>query len=213
MARYRILKPVIKTVPQGKYNAGKKYLVAELQNTLSVWEPTQTFTCFIDAVVEVFTPLLSIAHGGTGQTDSPIPQEYAIVEGCWIDWTPPQKFYKQHLSNHDARPATPTQAARPAIKAGELVKKGDKPVLFTTLRIFCQYFVDEFGEKQWIRGCSPEEQGQRAFQAYCIPAEEDKTPQEVPSAPTEIVGGQQVQTAPPPQQPQFVQQPAGTPTY
>ena len=90
----------------------------------------------------------------------------------------------------------------------------EKPILYTTLRIFCQYYIDEFGEKQWIRGGSPEEVGQRAFGAYCVPAEEDKAPQFVPTTPApEIIGGQVVQPAPAPtaqgQQPTFTQAPQG----
>lgn len=215
MARYKIIEPQIKVVEQGKQNAGTKYLLAKLQNALCLWEEPQTFTCFIQPIVNLFTPLLSIQHGGTAQADQPIPEELQMITGCWIDWCPPQKFYKQHLSSHPARPATATQPAREAIQAGSLVMKGGKPILYTTLRIFCQYYMDEFGEKQWIRGGSPEEVGQRAFSAYCVPAEENTTPQIMPTAPTpEIVGGQVVQPAPVPtaqqgQQPQFVQNPQG----
>ena len=144
----------------------------------------------------------------------PKSTELQYVTGCWIDWCPPQKFYKQHLSDHPARPATATRPATEAIKAGSLVSKGGKPILYTTLRIFCQYYIDEFGEKQWIRGGSPEEVGQRAFSAYCIPAEEDKAPQLMPTTPEpEIVGGKVVQPAPAPtaqgQQPTFTQAPQG----
>lgn len=69
-------------------------------------------------------------------------------------------------------------------------------------------------KKQWIRGGSPEEVGQRAFGAYCVPAEEDKAPQFVPTTPApEIIGGQVVQPAPAPtaqgQQPTFTQAPQG----
>lgn len=215
MARYKIIEPQIKVVEQGKQNAGTKYLLAKLQNALCLWEEPQTFTCFIQPIVNLFTPLLSIQHGGTAQADQPIPEELQMVTGCWIDWCPPQKFYKQHLSSHPARPATATQPAREAIQAGSLVMKGGKPILYTTLRIFCQYYMDEFGEKQWIRGGSPEEVGQRAFSAYCVPAEENTTPQIMPTAlAPEIVGGQVVQPAPAPtarqgQQPQFVQNPQG----
>lgn len=215
MARYKIIEPQIKVVEQGKQNAGTKYLLAKLQNALCLWEEPQTFTCFIQPIVNLFTPLLSIQHGGTAQADQPIPEELQMVTGCWIDWCPPQKFYKQHLSSHPARPATATQPAREAIQAGSLVMKGGKPILYTTLRIFCQYYTDEFGEKQWIRGGSPEEVGQRAFSAYCVPAEENTTPQIMPTAPApEIVGGQVVQptlapTAQQSQQPQFVQNQQG----
>lgn len=215
MARYKIIEPQIKVVEQGKQNAGTKYLLAKLQNALCLWEEPQTFTCFIQPIVNLFTPLLSIQHGGTAQADQPIPEELQMVTGCWIDWCPPQKFYKQHLSSHPARPATATQPAREAIQAGSLVMKGGKPILYTTLRIFCQYYMDEFGEKQWTRGGSPEEIGQRAFSAYCVPAEENTTPQIMPTAPApEIVGGRVVQPAPAPtaqqsQQPQFVQNQQG----
>lgn len=215
MARYKIIEPQIKVVEQGKQNAGTKYLLAKFQNALCLWEEPQTFTCFIQPIVNLFTPLLSIQHGGTAQADQPIPEELQMVTGCWIDWCPPQKFYKQHLSSHPARPATATQPAREAIQAGSLVMKGGKPILYTTLRIFCQYYMDEFGEKQWIRGGSPEEVGQRAFSAYCVPAEENTTPQIMLTAPApEIVGGQVVQPAPAPtaqqsQQPQFVQNQQG----
>ena len=214
MARYKLIEPLIKTVEQGKQNAGTKYVVAKLQNVMCIWEEPQTFTCFIQPIVNMLTPLLSIQHGGAAQTDQPIPEELQYVTGCWIDWCPPQKFYKQHLSDHPARPATATRPATEAIKAGSLVSKGGKPILYTTLRIFCQYYIDEFGEKQWIRGGSPEEVGQRAFSAYCIPAEEDKAPQLMPTTPEpEIVGGQVVQPAPAPtaqgQQPTFTQAPQG----
>ncbi len=204
MAKYRIINPVIKTVPAGKQNAGGKYLIAKLQNTMCIWEIPHTYTCFNPLIVEALTPLLSMQNGGIAQENQPIPEELATITGCWVDWQPAQKFYKQHLSDHQARPATPTQAARPAIKAGELVKKGNEPILFTTLRIFCQYYIDEFGEKTWLIGESPEEVGQRAFRNYCIPATEDKTPQTVQQPEVEIVNGQPIQTI----QPQFAQNPA-----
>lgn len=214
MARYKIIEPVIKTVEQGKQNAGTKYLIAKLQNVMCIWEEPQTFTCFNKSIVTMFTPLLSVQNGGTAQADQPIPEELLYITGCWIDWCPPQKFYKQHLSDHPARPATATRPATEAIKAGSLVSKGGKPILYTTLRIFCQYYIDESGEKQWLNGSFPNQVGERAFSAYCIPAEEDKIPQLMPATPEpEIVGGQVIQPAPAPtaqgQQPTFTQAPQG----
>ena len=81
MARYKLIEPLIKTVEQGKQNAGTKYLVAKLQNTLCPWEDMQTFTCFIQPIVNILTPLLSIQHGGTAQADQPIPEELQYVTG------------------------------------------------------------------------------------------------------------------------------------
>lgn len=218
MAKYEIKDAVIKTVEAGKQNAGKKFLVAKLQNTLCIWEEPQTFTCFIDLIVNAYAQLLPIAKGGTAQAEQPIPEQLKYVTGCWIDWEPAQQFYKQHLSNHEARPATATQVARPAIRAGELVKKGDTPVIYTKLRIFCMYYIDEFNEKQFVRGGSPEEVGQRAFSAYCIPVNPEKVATTVPAqAGVEMIGGQPVQTAPAPQSqeynPQGQQQPVQQPQF
>lgn len=200
MAKYEIKDAVIKTVEAGKQNAGKKFLVAQLQNTLCIWEETQTFTCFIDIIVNAYAQLLPISKGGLAQAEQPIPEQLKYVTGCWIDWEPAQQFYKQHLSNHEARPATATSAARPAIRAGELVKKGDTPIVYTKLRIFCVYYIDEFNEKQFVRGGSPEEVGQRAFTAYCVPITPERIATPAPAqVGIETVGGQPIQTAPAPQ--------------
>ena len=98
MGRYKLIEPLIKTVEAGKQNAGTKYVVAKLQNVMCIWEEPQTFTCFIQPIVNMLTPLLSIQHGGAAQTDQPIPEELQYVTGCWIDWCPPQKFYLHLLS-------------------------------------------------------------------------------------------------------------------
>lgn len=208
MAQYNILNPVLKTIPEGKQNAGKKYLYASLQNAKCIWETPQTFTNFNENVVKAFEKLLPINKGGLAQQELPLPPELTTVTGCWIDYIPPQKFYKQHLSDHaTVAPSALNPQGRPAIKAGELVKKNNIPIVYDTLRVFCLYYLDEFGEKQFLRGESPQEVGQRAFNAYCVPVPSDSTPQEVEPIP--VVHAQptpQPQTAQP-QQAQFVQQP------
>lgn len=210
MAQYRILNPVIKTIEPGKQNAGKKYLVASLQNARCIWETPQRFTSFNENVVNAFTQILSIQKGGTQQQDQPIPEELQTLMGCWADYTPEQKFYKQHLSNHPAVPPSPTNPqGRPEIRAGELIKKGGIPVVYTTLRVFCQYYIDEFNEKQFLKGESPLEVGQRAFNAYCIPINEDKTPQ-ITEDPIVQVSAQPSPQQPV-QQPTFTQQPGAGP--
>lgn len=208
MAQYNILNPVLKVIPEGKQNAGKKYLYASLQNAKCIWETPQTFTNFNENVVKAFEQVLPINKGGLAQTEQPIPPELATVTGHWVDYMPTQKFYKQHLSDHAPVPPSPTNPqGRPAIKAGELVKKNGIPIQYDTLRVFCLYYLDEFNEKQYLRGESPQEVGQRAFNAYCIPVPSDSTPQEVEPIP--VVQAQpttqQPQTAQP--QAQFAQQP------
>ena len=208
MAQYNILNPELRTIPEGKQNAGKKYLYASLQNAKCVWETPQTFTNFNENVVKAFEKVLPINKGGLAQTEQPIPPEFTTITGHWVDYIPTQKFYKQHLSDHAPVPPSPTNPqGRPAIKAGELVKKNGIPIVYDTLRVFCLYYLDEFNEKQYLRGESPQEVGQRAFSAYCVPVPSDSTPQEVEPIP--VVQAQpttqQPQTAQP--QAQFAQQP------
>lgn len=182
MAQYKLIEPEIRTVEEGKQNAGKKYLVAKLVNKLCIWDEPQTFACFNDVIVNAYINLLPINKGGIAEVAQPIPQEMAEITGHWVDYIPEQKFYKQHLSSHSARLATATSVARPAIKVGDLVGKNGIPTIFSKLRVFCIYFIDEEGERNYVRGGSPEEVGQRAFQSYCIPVDENRAPQ--PVAPT-----------------------------
>lgn len=210
MAQYNVLNPVLKTIAEGKQNAGQKYLYASLQNKNCIWETPQTFTSFNPNVVKAYEQLLPVDKGGTAQTAQAIPSELSTVMGHWADYMPPQKFYKQHLSDHAPVPPSPTNPqGRPAIKAGELVKKNGIPIIYDTLRVFCLYYLDEKGERNYAKGESPIEVGQRAFNAYCVPVTSDSTPQTV-EEPIPVVQAQptiQPQTAQP-QQAQFVQQPS-----
>ena len=193
----------------------RKFLRGILTNTACFWDKPKVFVDFVPEHIEVFANYLSIANGGTQQEDQPLPENMRYVSGCWIDWKAPQPFYKKHLSDHPARPATATQVARPAIKAGSFVCGADNktPIVYTELRMFCQYFIDpETGEKTWIPGSSPNEIGNQAMSAYCVPVNVSQTPAQTPDETVEIVNGQPVQTVNPeiPQpQPQF--QPVNTP--
>lgn len=219
MARYQLINPRLRTIgqrynpitgaPEGgidqtKQNAGQKYLYAEMINKDCPWEEAAVFTSFRKATVEIVEPLLSIARGGTAQQDQPLPDYMQTITGCYVAWVAPQPFYKKHLSAHPANPRT----GEPAVNPGDLVTRGGKPVLFTTLTVFCQYYIDELGQKQWMRGASPDEAGQAAFNNYCIPATTDPTPQTVGQQ--ETIGGQTITTV----NPQTVgQQPIQQPTF
>ena len=219
MAKFQILNPTLRTVGQ-KYdekgapvgainpnvqNSGKKYLYAQLINLDCPWEGTQVYTSFEPQVVAIFEPLLSIQHGGVAQADQPIPEMFQTLEGCYISWKSPQPFYKKHLSAHPANPAK----GLPAIMAGDLVKQGGVPVVYTELIVFCQYYYDSRGEKQWMRGKTPEEVGRAAFSNYCIPVTNTQA-LAAEQQQTEVVGEQTVNAVNPnqQQQPAFTQGPA-----
>ena len=58
-------------------------------------------------------------------------------------------------------------------KAGDYVKAANgTPLVYpkeTGIVVFVQYYMDEQGKEQMVRGMSLAEQGMRAFQAYCEP--------------------------------------------
>lgn len=217
MAKFQLLNPVLRVVGQ-KYdengipvgeinrnvqNAGNKYLYSQLINLDCPWEGTQTYTSFQKPVVAIFEPLLSIQHGGIDQTDQAIPEMFQTIEGCYVSWKSPQPFYKKHLSAHPANPAKGT----PAIMAGDIVKQGGVPVIYTELVVFCQYYYDSRGEKQWMRGSTPEEVGRAAFSNYCIPANDTRALAAEQPQQQETIGGQTINTVNPNQQPQQQAQP------
>lgn len=214
MAQYNILNPELRIIQKGA-NKDKKYLFASLQNAKCIWETPQTFTSFNENIVKAFEKILPIDKGGTAQQAQPIPQELSQVTGHWVDYRPLQKFYKIHLSDHDPVAPSPTNPqGRPAIKAGELVKKNNVPIQYEVLRVFCLYYIDEFNNICYLRGESPEEVGQRAFNAYCTPIPTDSTPQTVED-PIPVVTAQP-QPAPQPTQPaqgQTGQQPNPQPQF
>ena len=224
MAQYKFIKAEIRKVSAGKQNANKEYILAQIKNVRSMYEPSQTFVCFLPEVVEALKPYISKQKNGEAEQDKPIPSEYNVT-GCWCDYIPATKFYKQHLSAHDAVLPSPTNPkGKAAIKVGDLVTDNNgNPIIYTTLRVFCQYYIDDDGQKVWIRGCSPEEAGQQAFSAYCISVNENTTPQV--AEPIEVVQYQEGQVPPQPQQviqqpvqpqptqPQFVQQAGGALPY
>lgn len=207
MAQYKLLNPTLRIVGQ-KYdekgnpvgvinpnvkNAGNKYLYALLSNINCPWEGSQVYTSFLPNVVTVFEPLLPINKNGVAQQEQPIPQELQIIQGCYVMWKSPQPFYKKHLSAHPANPAK----NMPAVNAGDIVKIDGQPVIYTELPVFCQYYIDEMGEKQWMRACTPEEVGRRAFQNYCVPVNDANAFKVETQPQQEVVGGQAVNTVNP----------------
>lgn len=184
MARY--LLQDVKLIPVGLMADGqidrrknpdgtRKFLKGTLINTASFWDKPKTFVAFEPMHIAAISKYIGINNGGEAQQDQPLPDNIKYVSGCWVDWVAPVSFYKRHLSDHAAQPATATSAARPAIKAGTFVTASDgrTPIMYKSLRLFCQYFIDdETGEKTWIPGSSPEELGMQALRAYCVPIEE-----------------------------------------
>ena len=163
MAKFKLENIQIKTVEAGKQNAGNPYIVADATNVNCYWEQSQRFTSFLPNIVNILKPLLPIASGGTAAEAKPIPESLEFIFGRFETYYPATDFYKRHL----------TDDTNGRWKAGDYVKSSNgTPLVYpkeTGIVVFVQYYTDEQGKEQMVRGMSLAEQGMRAFQAYCEP--------------------------------------------
>ena len=187
MAKFKLENIQIKTVEAGKQNAGNQYIVADATNVNCYWEQSQRFTSFLPNIVNILKPLLPIASGGTAAEAKPIPESLEFIFGRFETYYPATDFYKRHLSDDP----------NGRWKSGDYVKSSNgTPLVYpkeTGIVVFVQYYTDEQGKEQMVRGMTLAEQGMRAFQAYCEPVSvapattaplqaTDVTPQAQPAA-------------------------------
>ena len=163
MAKFKLENLQIKTVEAGKQNAGNQYIIADAINVNCYWEQPQRFTSFLAPIVNMLKPLLPIANGGTAAEAKPIPEALEFIFGRFETYFPATDFYKRHLTDDPSG----------KWKAGDYVKASNgTPLVYpkeTGIVVFVQYYMDEQGKEQMVRGMSLAEQGMRAFQAYCEP--------------------------------------------
>ena len=163
MAKFKLENIQIKTVEAGKQNAGNQYIVADAINVNCYWEQPQRFTSFLAPIVNMLKPLLPIANGGIAAEAKPIPEALEFIFGRFETYFPATDFYKRHLTDDPSG----------KWKAGDYVKASNgTPLVYpkeTGIVVFVQYYMDEQGKEQMVRGMSLAEQGMRAFQAYCEP--------------------------------------------
>ena len=163
MAKFKLENIQIKTVEAGKQNAGNPYILADATNVNCYWEQSQRFTSFLPNIVNILKPLLPIASGGTAAEAKPIPESLEFIFGRFETYYPATDFYKRHLSDDP----------NGRWKSGDYVKSSNgMPLVYpkeTGIVVFVQYYTDEQGKEQMVRGMTLAEQGMRAFQAYCEP--------------------------------------------
>ena len=163
MAKFKLENIQIKTVEAGKQNAGNQYIVADATNVNCYWEQSQRFTSFLPNIVNMLKPLLPIDRGGTAAAAEPIPESLEYIFGRFETYYPATDFYKRHLSDDP----------NGRWKSGDYVKSSNgTPLVYpkeTGIVVFVQYYTDEKGKEQMVRGMTLAEQGMRAFQAYCEP--------------------------------------------
>ena len=139
---------------------GSKYITGKLKNKKCSWEEEFDFINFSQEMVRILEHYLSKNKGGIAEKDKNIPIELRTITGCWIDYSVPDSFFEKYTKN------IPSEN----IHKGDYIRNEDGCVtVFKVLRIFCQYYIDEFGEKVWVKGESPQEVFIRDFKYKCIP--------------------------------------------
>lgn len=139
---------------------GSKYITGKLKNKKCPWEEEFDFINFSQEMVRILAPYLSKTKGGIAEEDKTIPIELRTITGKWIYYTACEPFFEKHTKNIPAK----------NIYKGDYIRNEDGSVqVFNSLRIFCQYYIDEFGERIWIKGESPEEVFRRDFKYKCVP--------------------------------------------
>lgn len=205
MARYKLMNVQIKKVgeridangnktfdtsvnPDGK----RRFLTASLIPVGGIWAAAAGSLppIFDEAVIKAYEPCISVANGGTAQTDQPLPDDLAYLNGAWAEWVAPAPFYKKYLVGVPARKPTPlAPAGRKSYPAGHRVMNADgsQPVIYTSIRIFTVFGRDEdLGNQIVYRpGFSVNDLGQQQFNNYC----EYVNPPSVPLVTEEDVTG------------------------
>ena len=115
---------------------GSKYITGKLKNKRCPWEDEFDFINFSQEMVRILAPYLSKTKGGIAEEDKNIPIELRTITGKWIYYTAREPFFEKHTKNISAK----------NIYKGDYIRNEDGSVqVFNSLRIFCQYYIDEFG--------------------------------------------------------------------
>lgn len=138
---------------------GSKYITGKLKNKRCPWEDEFDFINFSQEMVRILEPYLSKTRGGIAEQDKNIPTELRTITGCWLDYSVSEVFFQKYTKN------IPSEN----IHKGDYIRNEDGSVqTFSSLRIFCQYYIDE-GQKVWLKGESPYEVFMREFKYKCEP--------------------------------------------
>ena len=163
MAKYELINIEIKKVAEGKQNAGEEYLIADASNVNCRWEEEKRFTSFQKSIINLIRNVIPVEKGGTAATLGTVDDSIRYIFGRFETYYPATDFYKHHIYDDP----------QGRWKAGDVVRaKNGIPLIFpkeSGIVVFVQYYMDEQGKEQVVRGMTLAEQGMRAFQAYCEP--------------------------------------------
>ena len=124
----------------------KEYMTAYMQDIHTGYN--YEFITFNQDHIALIKPYLAMSKGGR----LTIPEEYILIEGEFINYQFNFKFFKKS----------------PKGTCSEYYRNADGTVqVFNSLIVFCQFYIDEFGQKQYLRHESPQEVANREYHHLC----------------------------------------------
>ena len=193
--KYEISNLEVRTVPQGKSNAGKQYLEFTAVNTQAPLEIPGVVCIFNERTVELFKPYIPQAKGGTATGPVELPDTFKYINGrfeTFVFPTPGTRVYSAQVITKDGVVHQP----------GDMVMNGKTPRIYKSAQVFTMRQVDqETGEISYLRGWDCDTRGMQMYNSFytpCLiehaPAEEGQTGpvvgQQVPPAPQNPFAGQ-----------------------
>lgn len=171
MAKFELSNLEIKTVGDGRRNAGNPYMVGKMINTLAPLDKTVTFTEFDPAKIDLYRDYVAKSKGGNAEDGNipAIPDRLKYVNGHYATWAPPKECipFQKHYVTAGEHTVNGTVISH---KEGDtIVDKRGNPRLYDSIVVFCKYYMDpDFpGIPQYLQGNHPTQMGQTYFDSFC----------------------------------------------
>ena len=194
--KYEIMKLEIRTVPQGKPNAGKQFLEFEAVNMQAPQEAPGVVCIFNERTVDLYKQYIPQTKGGTAAGPVELPDNFKYINGRFETFVFPIPGTRVYSTSFTSKDGTVHQA-------GERVMNGNQPRIYRSAQVFCMRQIDtDTGEIAYLRGWDCDTRGMQMYNAFYTPVSIEHAPAEEGQA-GPVVGNQ---VPPVPQQNPFVGQ-------
>jgi len=161
--KYEIMNLEIRTVAQGKNNAGTRYLAFTAVNTKAPLEEPGAVCIFNERTVQLFAPYVLQAKGGTATAPIELPDNFKFINGRFETFmfpTPAMHRYTRQITTKDGKTHQP----------GEIVMNGAHPRIYKSVPVFTMRQTDEeTGEPTYLRGWDCDTRGMQMYNAFYEP--------------------------------------------
>ena len=161
--KYEIMNLEIRTVPQGKSNAGSRYLEFSAVNTQAPLEVPGVVCIFNERTLQLFAPYIPQAKGGTATAPIELPDGFKYINGrfeTFVFPVPGMRRYSRAVTTKDGKTHNP----------GEIVMNGSQPRIYKSAQVFVMRQTDEeTGDTCYLRGWDCDTRGMQMYNAFYEP--------------------------------------------